>query len=80
MKKKHGKNIRMRDRFYYIGRNTCPAMATSGFRDSSGPFPLGEMRSVLYRRTTRASKTASKYGTFSSFFFGIQPHCPSWAV
>jgi hypothetical protein len=27
---------------------------------------------VTYRRTDRASETADKYGTFSSFFYGIR--------
>ena len=30
------------------------------------------MRLVTYRRTDRASETADKYGTFSSFFYGIR--------
>ena len=30
------------------------------------------MSSVTYQRTNRASKVANKYGTFSSFFNGIQ--------
>ncbi len=38
------------------------------------------MRLVTYRRTDRASETADKYGTFLSFFFAIQPHCPSGAI
>jgi hypothetical protein len=38
------------------------------------------MRMVTYRRTDRASETADKYGTFSSFFFGIQPRRPSGAI
>ena len=38
------------------------------------------MRLLTYRRTDRASETADKYGTFSSFFFGIRPRCPSGAI
>ena len=38
------------------------------------------MRLVTYRRTDRASETTCKYDTFSSFFFGIQPRCPSGAI
>jgi hypothetical protein len=35
---------------------------------------------VSYRRTNRASETADKYGTFSSFFHGIRTRCPSRAI
>ncbi len=38
------------------------------------------MRLVTYRRTDRASGTTCKYGTFSSFFFGIQTRPPSGAI
>ncbi len=38
------------------------------------------MRLVRYRRTNRASEMANKYGTFSSFFNGIQTRCPSGAI
>jgi len=31
------------------------------------------MRLVTYWRTDRASKTANKYGTFSSFFMSFEP-------
>jgi hypothetical protein len=38
------------------------------------------MRLVTYRRTDRASETADKYGTFLSFFYGIQTRYPSGAI
>ncbi len=38
------------------------------------------MHFVTYRRTDRASETADKYGTFSSFFYGIRTCCPSGAI
>ncbi len=38
------------------------------------------MRLVTYQRTDRASKMTCKYGTFSSFFFGIRPRCPSGVI
>jgi hypothetical protein len=38
------------------------------------------MRSVTYRRTDRACKTADKYGTFLLFFYGILTRCPSGAI
>jgi hypothetical protein len=38
------------------------------------------MRLVTYRRTDRASKTADKFGTFSSFFYGNQTRRPSGAI
>ena len=38
------------------------------------------MRLVTYRRTDRASKTADKYGTFLSFFYGIRTRHPSGAI
>ncbi len=38
------------------------------------------MRLVTYWRTDRASKTADKYGTFLSFFYGIRTRRPSGAI
>ncbi len=70
--KKLGKNLRMRDRFHIsaaiLSRKHQPVASVIALD------PLRRsMRLVTYRRTDRASETADKYGTFSSFFFCMRP-------
>jgi hypothetical protein len=77
--KKLGKNLRMRDQFHM----SAPILAWKR-RPVALVITLNllrqAMRSVPYRRTARASKTADNYGTFSFLFFCMQPCHPSGAI
>jgi hypothetical protein len=63
----------------YIGRNTCPMTATSGFRDSPRPPPLVDaLRYVPAHRQGQRNDLQVWY--FFVNFFGIRPRLSSGAI